>query len=73
MDVNEYERLSNITLRHKLKSGNNSFIASFTKSLILSNLTRESWSGDHRYPCISKSSPCLKVWKDLVESLIMIR
>jgi hypothetical protein len=27
MDVNEHERVSNITLRHKLKCGNNEFIA----------------------------------------------
>jgi hypothetical protein len=36
-------------------------------------LTRESWSGDHRYPHIPNfkrgygTSQCVKVWKDLVE------
>ena len=29
MDVNEHERLSNITFRHKLKLGNSAFIVFF--------------------------------------------
>jgi hypothetical protein len=39
-------------------------------------LTRESWSGDHRYPRIPNfergygTSDCVKVWKDLVESYL---
>jgi hypothetical protein len=41
MDVNEDDRLSNITLRHKLKKRNSAFITTF---LLVSNKLRVWWN-----------------------------
>jgi hypothetical protein len=68
MDVNEHERLSNITLRHKLKQRNSAFIAvlHFTVTVCSSTM-----SITHTIRWM-KNGPSCFVYRDQVQFLIWV-